>query len=160
MLNMKKKMLLVLSFVLVVACDKSFNTIDSQVEADKLNKQNKSVVVKNEKIVVPDRIFFDFNKADIKSEYKKSLDVVSEWLRANKDIKITIEGHCDERGTREYNLALGQRRAEAVKKYLTMKNVNFSRIKTISYGKEKPEFLGSGEKIWAKNRRVIIIQNN
>jgi peptidoglycan-associated lipoprotein len=157
---MKRKFLLVLSFVLSVSCAKRYDTISSQVEAEKLNKKNKdSVVIKNEEIIVPDRVFFDFNKSDIKTEYKKSLNVVAEWLKTNDKLKITVEGHCDERGTREYNLALGQRRAEAVKKYLTTKNVNFSRIKAISYGKEKPEFLGSGEKIWAKNRRAVIIQN-
>ncbi|MDR2760768.1 MAG: peptidoglycan-associated lipoprotein Pal [Rickettsiales bacterium] len=156
---MKKNILLVLSLFLVVACAKKYDVINSQAEAEKLNKKNKTVLVKNQEVLVPEKVFFDFNKAIIKEEGKKSLNVVAEWLKSNKDLKITVEGHCDERGTREYNLALGQRRAEAVKKYLASKSINFSRIRTVSYGKERPEFLGSGERIWAKNRRAVIVQN-
>jgi peptidoglycan-associated lipoprotein len=157
---MKKKISLVLGLFLVVACAKKYDTVKSQAEAEKLNKKSdKTVLVDNKKVFVPDKVFFDFNKADIKNEYKKPLDVVADWLKSDTNIAITVEGHCDERGTREYNLALGQRRAEAVKKYLTVKGVNPSKIRTISYGKERPEFLGSGEKIWSKNRRAVIIQN-
>jgi peptidoglycan-associated lipoprotein len=158
--DMKRKLLPIVGLILTVACSKGYDAIKSQTEAEKLNRKNEAISVKNQEVVVPDKVFFDFNKADIKNEYKSSLGVVAEWLKAEKDVKILVEGHCDERGTREYNLALGHRRAEAVKKYLTMKGVNFSRVKTISYGKEKPEFLGSGEKIWAKNRRAVIVQSN
>jgi peptidoglycan-associated lipoprotein len=157
---MKKKISLVLGLFLFVACTRKYDTVKSQAEAEKLNKKSdKTVLVDNKKVFVPDKVFFDFNKADIKNEYKKSLDVVVDWLKSDVGIAITVEGHCDERGTREYNLALGQRRAEAVRKYLTVKGVNPSRIRTVSYGKERPEFLGSGEKIWSKNRRSVIIQN-
>ena len=79
-------------------------------------------------------------------------------MNDKKDIKIIVEGHCDERGTREYNLALGKKRAEAVKNYLVSKNVAAGRIKTISYGKEKPDMVGTGEAVWSKNRRAVVVE--
>lgn len=78
-------------------------------------------------------------------------------MNSDPSIKVIIEGHCDERGTREYNIALGERRAMAAKKYLIGKGINASRIKVISYGKERPAFIGSGEDIWAKNRRAVTV---
>ena len=80
-----------------------------------------------------------------------------EWLKQDGKIKVIIEGHCDKRGTREYNLALGQKRANATKEYLVNKGISSRRIKTVSYGKERPEYLGNGESIWKKNRRSVTI---
>ena len=152
---MKKYLVLLLSLCFITACGKSYDTINSQEEADKINKD---VKVKNETVVVPDKVYFAFDSSALNSASKKSLDTVVEWLNSDKNIKILLEGHCDERGTREYNLALGQRRAEAVKNYLVSKKIDANRIKTVSYGKEKPEFVGKGEAIWAKNRRAVVVE--
>lgn len=152
---MKKYLVLLLSLCFITACGKKYDTINSQEEADKINKETN---VKNETVVVPDKVYFSFDSSALTPASKKSLDTVAEWLNSDKNIKILLEGHCDERGTREYNLALGQRRAEAVKNYLVSKKVSANKIKTVSYGKEKPEFVGKGEEIWAKNRRTVIVE--
>jgi len=98
-------------------------------------------------------IYFDFDKALIKDDSKAILTKHANWLKANNAVNITIAGNCDERGTAEYNLALGQRRADAAAKYLTNLGVAKKRIKTVSYGKEKPLDPGHNEEAWAKNRR-------
>ncbi|SMF32664.1 peptidoglycan-associated lipoprotein [Tistlia consotensis] len=102
---------------------------------------------------VGDRIFFDFDKSDIRADQRGTVDKLAAWLKQNPSVQLTIEGNCDERGTREYNLALGERRANAVQEYLVARGVNASRLKTISYGKERPAVLGSTEYAWAQNRR-------
>ena len=100
-----------------------------------------------------DDIRFDFDKSIIKPEFRQRLNDQADWLRGNDWQQITIEGNCDERGTEEYNLALGQRRAEAAKKYLVDLGTDAKKIKTISYGKDKPLDPGHDEEAWAKNRR-------
>lgn len=107
--------------------------------------------------VTADRVFFDTDKSDIDATARATLDSQAKWLAQYPNVRITIEGHCDERGTREYNLALGDRRANAAKNYLVAAGVAVSRINTISYGKERPEALGSDEASWAKNRRAVTI---
>ena len=104
---------------------------------------------------VGDRVFFDFNQSTLTSKAQETLDKQASWLSRVPSATILIEGHCDERGTREYNLALGERRATAVKDYLISKGVAASRIKTISYGKERPAVLGSNEWAWSQNRRGV-----
>ncbi len=99
-------------------------------------------------------IYFDFDKYDIKEEYKNLLEENVNFLKKNPTIKIRIEGHCDERGTREYNLALGQKRAEAAKNYLIALGIDENRIDTVSFGKEKPLALCHNESCWWKNRRA------
>ena len=89
------------------------------------------------------------------SESTKSLDFQAKWLKKYDETKAVVAGHCDERGTREYNLALGERRAQAVKDYLISKGVKSSRVETISYGKERPAVMGSNEAAWAQNRRGV-----
>ena len=84
---------------------------------------------------------------------RSTLDAQAAWLNANPSVRVSIEGHCDERGTRDYNLALGDRRANSVKDYLTFLGVKSERIATISYGKERPRALGSNEAAWSQNRR-------
>ena len=93
----------------------------------------------------------------IDPEARAILDSQAQWLNAHPNTRITIEGHCDERGTREYNLALGDRRANAAKNYLAARGISPSRITTISYGKERPIALGSDEASWAQNRRAVTI---
>ena len=99
-------------------------------------------------------VYFDFDKADIKAEAKPVLEKKAEFLRANSQYKVTLEGHCDERGTNEYNMALGDRRAKAVMKYLNALGISANRMSTISYGEERPADPGHNESAWAKNRRA------
>jgi peptidoglycan-associated lipoprotein len=100
-----------------------------------------------------EHIYFDFDKSDLKPEAQAVLKSKAEWLKANPGYAVRIEGHCDERGTTEYNLALGERRAEAAKKFLTALGISNDRLRTISYGEENPADPGHNEEAWAKNRR-------
>ena len=104
---------------------------------------------------VGDRIYFGFDKFNLKADARKTLDKQGAWLKANPSVTVSLEGHCDERGTREYNLALGERRANSVKDYLVSLGVNPARLKTISYGKERPVAMGSNEAAWGQNRRGV-----
>ncbi len=108
---------------------------------------------------VGDRVFFPTNHSDLTTEARATLDRQAAWLKKYSSLSITVEGHCDERGTREYNLALGERRADAVKKYLIASGVDASRVQTISYGKERPAVTGNDEASWAQNRRGVTVVN-
>ena len=160
--EMKKLLMLFFVLVLVSACasgsktvvEEEYDVIETQEEADAMNSNTNKVV---EEIQVPDRVYFALNKYNITNDSAEILKLQSEWLKADPSINIIVEGHCDERGTREYNLALGERRANAVKNFLVKQGVSASRIKTISYGKERPVVLGPGEAIWAKNRTSITV---
>jgi len=102
-----------------------------------------------------DRVFFAFDRSDINAEGQQTLERQASWLQRYPNVVVRIEGHCDERGTREYNLALGERRANAAKNVLIAAGVSPSRISTISYGKERPIVVGSNEEAWAQNRVAI-----
>lgn len=102
-------------------------------------------------------IYFDFDKSDIRPDAKTTLDENTEWLKANSGVSIQVEGHCDERGTDEYNLALGERRAHSTKAYLGSQGINEDRLTTISYGEERPADSGHNEEAWSKNRRADFI---
>jgi peptidoglycan-associated lipoprotein len=106
---------------------------------------------------VGDRVFFDYDRYDIKDEGKQTLQRQAAWLKMHPEVTVTVEGHCDERGTREYNLALGARRATSAKDYLVSLGVDASRISTISYGKERPVCVESAESCWALNRRAVTV---
>ena len=108
-------------------------------------------------IAVGDRVLFDYDSAKLDSSAKIMLDAQSRFLRANTDLNFIVEGHCDERGTREYNLALGEQRATAVRNYLVIQGIDPDRIKVISYGKEKPAVVGSNGMAWSKNRRAVTV---
>jgi len=101
--------------------------------------------------------FFDFDKADIRPDARDVLAANAAWLKKYSSVQFTIEGHCDERGTAQYNLALGDRRANAAKDYLVSLGVDASRIKTVSYGKERPFATGHDEESWQKNRRAHFV---
>jgi len=102
-------------------------------------------------------VYFDFDSNSVKDEYRNMITAHSRYMTGDKrDSRMRIEGNCDERGSREYNLALGQRRAEAVKKVMTVLGVQDGRIETISYGEEKPQAMGHDESSWAQNRRADI----
>ena len=100
-----------------------------------------------------ENIYFDFDKSHLKSEAKDVLRKKADWLGNNPSYSVRIEGHCDERGTNEYNLALGERRAHSAKKFLLALGISDDRISTISYGEERPAVLGHNEEAWEKNRR-------
>jgi peptidoglycan-associated lipoprotein len=104
-----------------------------------------------------DRVFFDTDRFNIDAADQATLQAQAQWLARYPNKRIVIEGHCDERGTRDYNLALGERRANAAKNYLASLGVDASRIQTVSYGKERPAAPGSNEEAWAQNRRAVTI---
>jgi peptidoglycan-associated lipoprotein len=104
-----------------------------------------------------DRIFFDTDSSDVDGPDQATLQSQAAWLSKYPDKRITIEGHCDERGTREYNLALGERRANATKNALAALGVSTARITTVSYGKERPDAVGSDEEAYARNRRAVTV---
>ena len=158
----KKFLMLFFVLALVSACasksnvevEEEYDVIENQEQANNINK---ATADDSEEVSVPDRIYFGFNKYNISNDSAEILNLQAEWLKSDPSIKIIVEGHCDERGTREYNLALGERRANAVKNYLVKKGITANRIKTISYGKDKPVFVGTGEAVWAKNRVAITV---
>jgi peptidoglycan-associated lipoprotein len=102
-------------------------------------------------------VYFDFDKYDIRPEDAKTLDANAAWLKSNGDNLVLIEGHCDERGTNEYNLALGERRAKATMNYLVSQGIQANRITIISYGEERPVCTEKTEACWAKNRRAAFL---
>jgi peptidoglycan-associated lipoprotein len=106
---------------------------------------------------ISDTVLFGFDQYDLSADARATLDRQAAWLRQNPQRSITIEGHCDERGTREYNLALGDRRANSVKNYLVTLGIPADRIRTISYGKERPAAIGASEAAWAQNRRAVTV---
>jgi peptidoglycan-associated lipoprotein len=106
---------------------------------------------------VGDRVFFDTDKYSVSAEAKATLQRQAAWLAKYPNVAVTVEGHCDERGTREYNLALGDRRANSARDALVGLGVAASRIKTISYGEERPDCVESTDSCWAKNRRAVTV---
>lgn len=104
--------------------------------------------------VLSSDVHFDFDRYDIKADDKANLKKIADWLIANGGVNVVVEGHCDERGTNEYNLGLGERRSNAVKSYLMTLGVSSSRVKTVSYGEERPLCSQSSEGCWWKNRRA------
>ncbi len=104
-----------------------------------------------------DRVYFALDRFDIDSEDRVILESQAAWLRQYPNVRVTVEGHADERGTRDYNIALGERRANAAKNYLVSLGIDPGRITTVSYGKERPAALGSNEQAWAQNRRAVTI---
>jgi peptidoglycan-associated lipoprotein len=138
------------ALVLVSGCSKK--SMDSGFDA--------ALNAKFAKEAGSDRVFFGFDKSDVTHEGMSVLHKQAEWLKSHSSIKATIEGHCDERGTREYNLALGERRADAVKKVLMHDGINCDRIETISYGKERPAVVGADKEASAQNRRGVTMVRN
>lgn len=108
---------------------------------------------------VGDRVFFDFDSIQLRPDAREILESQAEWLRQHPNVAVSIEGHADERGTREYNLALGERRANAIRDYLIALGIRQDRLKTISYGKERPVDPRSTAEAWEKNRRGVMVVN-
>jgi len=106
---------------------------------------------------VGDRVFFGYDQFDLTAEARTQIEKQAAWLKQYPNVNIMVEGHCDERGTREYNLALGEKRATSVRNYLIANGVAATRIQTISYGKERPAVMGADETSWAQNRRGVLV---
>lgn len=153
----KKVLCLVAALVLVSACDTLGINAGGGYNGGRGNVNARPGTQEDLVVNVGDRVFFEFNKSDLSDEARATLDRQATWLKKYGRVHVTIEGHCDERGTREYNLALGERRATAVKNYLVSDGIAASRIKTISYGKERPAVLGHNEAAWAQNRRAVTV---
>ncbi len=132
----------------------------SNASGNSLGVESVSGVAGEFQQAVGDRVFFGTDRYDLDDQAQGILKRQAEWLKQHPDLRITIQGHCDERGTREYNLALGDRRAVSMKNYLVALGVAANRIRTVSYGKERPEMVGMGESIWAQNRRGVIVLGN
>ena len=132
------------------------NSSTSQFEGD-LNDPGSIAFFKNN---VGDSVLFSIDQSDIDQSGKDILLAQVDWLQANSDYKIIIEGHADERGTREYNLALGARRANSAREFLVSRGIESSRIKTVSFGKERPAELCSNENCYRENRRAVSIVSN
>ena len=164
---MKNKILIataISSLLLLSACETASQKVVSGSSASgSASSSSKSLFAsakqtKADKLIaVGDRVLFDYDSAKLDSSAKILLDAQSRFLRANTDLNFIIEGHADERGTREYNLALGEQRATAVRDYLVIQGIDPDRIKVISYGKEKPAVVGSNTMAWSKNRRAVTI---
>ena len=106
---------------------------------------------------VGDRVFFDYDKHNVRNDQRAQLEKQAAWLKRYPQVQVTIEGHADERGTREYNLALGERRANSAKDFLVANGIAANRVRVISYGKERPVALGHDEASWAQNRRAVTV---
>ena len=165
-----KKILIVSSLVLFLAsCETasqkavsgSASSTSGSSKTDSVKKKGSSLFAKaketaSDKLIsVGDRVYFGYDSAELTNEAKQMLDKQSRFLRANAGLSFTIEGHCDERGTREYNLALGEQRATAVRDYLVIEGIDPDRLRVISYGKEKPAVIGANDMAWSKNRRAV-----
>ncbi len=122
--------------------------------AGKHGSANNSQIMEFEK-EVGDRVFFSYDSSSLSNEAQQTLMRQAKWLKAHPSFSITVEGHCDERGTREYNIALGEKRAHAVKNFLIHQGIDSKHIETISYGKERPAVIGDNEAAWNKNRRGV-----
>ena len=153
--NFKNVLLVIFATLILSACStaKKSGDIDGDVYTG-------SETVKYLASGVPDRIFFATNKSSLTTASRATLRKQATYLRKNKDLSVTIEGHADERGTREYNLALGERRANAAKDYLMTYGISGKRISVISYGKEKPVNPASTPLAWSQNRRSVTVKAN
>ena len=157
---LKNIFLVVLVSLAVSACASKKTTttsIDSQIQGDVYTGTD---TVEYLAKGVPDRVFFATNESILTTMSRDTLRKQAAWLRENPSVSIVVEGHADERGTREYNLALGERRANAAKDYLMTYGISADRISVISYGKERPVDPGSNPLSWSKNRRSVTVKAN
>ena len=153
--NLKKILLIISTTLILSACStaKKAGNIDGDVYTG-------TATIEYLASGVPDRVFFATNKTSLTTKSRETLRKQATYLRKNKNLNVTIEGHADERGTREYNLALGERRANSAKDYLMTYGISGKRISVISYGKEKPVNPGSDPLAWSQNRRSVTVKVN
>ena len=158
LIKVYKNTFLVLMLSLVLsACATQKKSSDSQMQGDVYTGTD---TVKYLASGVPDRVFFATNESILTTKSRDTLRKQAAWLRKNSSINVVVEGHADERGTREYNLALGERRANAAKDYLMTYGISGKRINVISYGKEKPVNPASNPLAWSQNRRSVSVKAN
>jgi peptidoglycan-associated lipoprotein len=156
---LRNTFLVILVSLVVSACasKKTSTAIDSKIQGDVyMGTDTVEYLAKG----VPDRVFFATNESILTTKSRDTLRKQAAWLRENPSVNIVVEGHADERGTREYNLALGERRANAAKDYLMTYGISADRISVISYGKERPVDSGSNPLSWSKNRRSVSVKAN
>jgi len=152
---------LVSSLFLLAACDSAGTDSGAAGGAGGANGTGSGVLGQtSDGVNVGDRVYFDYNSDLLSSEGQATLNHQAEWLKQYSNVNVVIEGHADERGTREYNIALGERRATAAKNYLVGLGVSGSRVSTISYGKERPAVVGHDESSWSQNRRAVTVIAN
>ena len=153
--NLRNILLVIFTTIILSACSTAKKTgdIDGDVYTGKETVEYLAAGV-------PDRVFFATNKSSLTTASRATLRKQATYLRKNKNLNVTIEGHADERGTREYNLALGERRANAAKDYLMTYGISSDRISVLSYGKERPVDSGSNPLAWSKNRRSVTVKAN
>ena len=160
--SLRNILLIIMAAFILSACaaKKTTTKIESQTTQISGDTYTGEETVKYLATGVPDRVFFATNKSVLTTASRDTLRKQAAWLRENKNVNVTVEGHADERGTREYNLALGERRANAAKDYLMTYGISGNRIATISYGKERPVNAGSGPLAWSQNRRSVTVKAN
>ena len=154
----KNTLLVLASCLVLTACaTKKVDTVGGQMQSDVYTGTD---TVKYLDDGVPDRVFFATNETVLTTASRETLRAQATWLRKNSNINVVLEGHADERGTREYNLALGERRANSAKDYLMTYGISSDRISVLSYGKERPVDAGSNPLAWSKNRRSVTVKAN
>ena len=146
-----------LSFVLTACATQTTTKVDSQLQGDVYTGTDTVEYLADG---VPDRVFFATNESILTTRSRDTLRKQATWLRENSGINVVLEGHADERGTREYNLALGERRANAAKDYLMTYGISSNRLSVVSYGKERPVNSGSNPLAWSQNRRSATVKAN
>ena len=155
---LRNTLLVITACLVLSACaTKKVSDIDSQMQGDVYTGTHSVEYLADG---VPDRVFFATNESILTTRSRDTLRKQAGWLRENSDVNVVLEGHADERGTREYNLALGERRANAAKDYLMTYGISSNRISVISYGKERPVDSGSNPLAWSKNRRSVTVKAN
>lgn len=152
---------LVATMTVLAGCHSAPTTTADNSGSGTTNNNGGTILTPQQELTqqVGDRVFFAFDKSDISSDAQAILGRQADFTKKYATLNFTIEGHCDERGTREYNLALGERRATAAKNALVALGVDAGRLKTISYGKERPAVDGHNEAAWAQNRRAVTVIN-
>ena len=155
--NYKNIFLVIFMSLVLSACATQTKKVDSQMQGDVYTGTDTVEYLADG---VPDRVFFATNESVLTTASRETLRKQAAWLRKNSDVTVVLEGHADERGTREYNLALGERRDNAAKDYLMTYGISSNRISVISYGKERPVDSGSNPLAWSKNRRSVTVKAN
>ena len=155
--TLKNGFLIILACLVLTACATQTKKTTGQLQGDVYTGTD---TVEYLASGVPDRVFFATNETVLTTASRETLRKQAAWLRKNSDINVVLEGHADERGTREYNLALGERRANSAKDYLMTYGISSDRISVLSYGKEKPVDSGSNPLAWSKNRRSVTVKAN
>jgi len=155
--TLKNGFLILAACLILTACATKKTETMGQLQGDVYTGSD---TVKELASGVPDRVFFATNETVLTTASRETLRKQAGWLRKNSEINVVLEGHADERGTREYNLALGERRANSAKDYLMTYGISSDRISVLSYGKEKPVDSGSNPLAWSKNRRSVTVKAN